>query len=200
MQSTKPSDVLVALQTQFLYTSTTPMGRRNCATHSRILNLKGIDVPIWEQVLPVYGCLQLWSEWETGCTSVAEVRFWTDAENWNRLNRTDSSVQFQFSPATLVVSLVLGSQISSISRTGQQWHSRSLNSVTSPTSCPRRTASNDDELMSGGWAVVPIPTKMYPPMTSTNHNDYTSHILHTHQCKLASRKNSRLRASLLGVT
>lgn len=52
--------------------------------------------------------------------SVAEVQFRTDAENLNRPNRTDSSVQFWFSPATLVVSSVLGSQISSISRTSSE--------------------------------------------------------------------------------
>ena len=51
-------------------------------------------------------------------SSVAEVQFWTDAENWNRLNRTDSSVQFRFSPATPVVSSVLSSQILKILRTG----------------------------------------------------------------------------------
>jgi hypothetical protein len=52
--------------------------------------------------------------------SVAEVQFQTDAENQNWLNRTDSSVLLQFSPATPVVSSVLGSQISKILRTGSE--------------------------------------------------------------------------------
>ncbi len=53
-------------------------------------------------------------------TSVAEVQFRTDAENRNRPNRTDSSVQVRFSPATPVVSSVLGSQISKILRTDSE--------------------------------------------------------------------------------
>ena len=41
-------------------------------------------------------------------------------QNQNQLNRTDNSVQFQFSLATPVVSSVLGSQISKILRTGSE--------------------------------------------------------------------------------
>jgi hypothetical protein len=52
--------------------------------------------------------------------SVAEVQFRTDAENQNHPNRTNSSVQFWFSPATPVVSSVLGSQISRVLRTGSE--------------------------------------------------------------------------------
>jgi hypothetical protein len=52
--------------------------------------------------------------------SVAEVQFQTDAENRNWPNRTDSSVQVQFSLATPVVSSVLGSHISRNLRTGSE--------------------------------------------------------------------------------
>jgi hypothetical protein len=44
--------------------------------------------------------------------SVAEVQFRTDAKNRNWPNQTDSSVQFRFSSATVIVSSVLGSQLS----------------------------------------------------------------------------------------
>jgi len=58
--------------------------------------------------------------WEAFVDSVAEVQFRTDAENRNWPNRTDSSVQVRFSPATPVVSSVLGSQISKILRTSSE--------------------------------------------------------------------------------
>jgi hypothetical protein len=116
--------------------------------------------------------------------SVAEVQFRTDAENRNRLNRTDSSVQVRFSPATPVVSSVLGSQISNILRTGSEPVRTGPNRYYSK----RKSPGNDQEItfifninggvstftlvthinrnaettttMTGGWAVVPIPLKM----------------------------------------
>jgi hypothetical protein len=97
--------------------------------------------------------------------SVAEVQFRTDAENRNRPNRTDSSVQVRFSPATPVVSSVLGSHISRNLRTGSE---------------PVRTGPNREKI-TGWWRVTsdsgwvtstspithPVSQTPRPPMTAT---------------------------------
>ena len=59
-------------------------------------------------------------EWGRGTDTirVAEVQFRTDSSNPNRQNRTDGSVQFQFSLAMDSAGSVLGSQILKFLRTG----------------------------------------------------------------------------------
>jgi len=104
---------------------------------------------------------------DSALTSVAEVRFWTAAENWNRQNRTDSSVLFRFSPATPAISSVLGSQISQILRTGSGPVRTGPNRLISN----KKTPGNNQEIM----LIFDINSDVVGISTPNSHHQYALH-------------------------